>query len=99
MYIFKCYTPEKITFNLPETQFTTEMVKKSDYHFQSILRSPHANKNAQEQFTNYIYCYTIRFKSKARAEKFYKSFKKHKNFTFVSYIIIREQTETFATHF
>lgn len=78
MFIFKIYTNEGLAFNFPQNQMTCYFVNRECEEFKSILRSPHANKNAQEQFYRIKYVYTIRFRARHKAEHFLKQLNESK---------------------
>lgn len=87
MYVFKIYTIEPITFQLTEKQYRCEFVDKQTTDFKSLLRSPHANKNAQEQFHKLNYIYTVKISQRQKAEHFLTELKKNQTNLVISVLV------------
>lgn len=59
MFFIKIYTARPLPFYNYEHYVSKFFVTRKFLEFKSLLRSPHANKNAQEQFYKIKYIYKI----------------------------------------
>ena len=92
MYVFKIYTIEPITFQLNEKQYRCDFVNKQTTDFKSLLRSPHANKNAQEQFHKLKYIYTVKMINQQKADFFLTELKKNQTNLILSVLVYYNET-------
>jgi len=99
MYVFKIYTIEPITFQLPEKQYRCEFVNKQSQEFKSLLRSPHANKNAQEQFHKLKYTYIIKFVNPNKAEQFLTVLKRNQTDLILSVLVYYKEQVIFTSNY
>ena len=102
VHIFKLYTTEGVALRFGKLKFISERVtslqKKSD-EFKSILRSPLANKNAQEQFKRLRSIYTVVIPGTKRTEKFLKQIQADKTNTILAVTVTRENQIIFQSDF
>jgi hypothetical protein len=98
MYVFKIYTIEPITFQLTEKQYRCEFVNKQSHEFKSLLRSPHANKNSQEQFHKLKYIYTIKISSQKRAEHFLTQLKTNQTDLVLSVLVYYNESVIYTSN-
>ena len=96
-FSFKLYTNQKLAFDhiTPFVHFNTIKITNK---ITSVLRSPHANKNSQEQFNSRYYVYRLSFYTRKDATKFFKQFKKLQS-TITDLAVIVNKPVNFKTHF
>ena len=69
MYILKLKTAEKNLFKLYKILIHSDTIYqvfsiKNTKHFHSVIRSPHANKNSQEQFYQVFFKHVVKVNKK-----------------------------------